>query len=275
MPYKTYKITAILLLIYTIIGGFLLPVPRLVVLNETIRALYFHVPMWFGMILILTASCGYSIMHLSGTAATSAILRRRLGIFNGIMLGAAALLFILKIKGFQAPLTIGLMTLFFSFTLIVFKNYTNDMIAEATAKIGLVLGILGIITGALWAKYTWGEYWSSDPKQNSAAICLLIYAAYIILRGSIAETQQRAQIAAIYNIFAYAAMIPLLFILPRMTDSLHPGNGGNPAFGNYDLNNTMRTVFYPAIIGWTLIATWIAELMIRIKQLENKTNETA
>jgi heme exporter protein C len=60
-----------------------------------------------------------------------------------------------------------------------------------------------------------------------------------------------------------------------MTDSLHPGNGGNPAFGNYDLNNTMRTVFYPAIIGWTLIATWIAELMIRIKQLENKTNETA
>ena len=65
-------------------------------------------------------------------------------------------------------------------------------------------------------------------------------------------------------------MIVFIGILPRMTDSLHPGNGGNPAFGNYDLNNNMRLVFYPAVIGWILIGVWISQLQLRIKILEIK-----
>ena len=63
-------------------------------------------------------------------------------------------------------------------------------------------------------------------------------------------------------------MIVFIGILPRMTDSLHPGNGGNPAFGNYDLNSNMRMVFYPAVIGWILIGVWVAQLRYRIKILE-------
>ena len=55
-----------------------------------------------------------------------------------------------------------------------------------------------------------------------------------------------------------------------MTDSLHPGNGGNPAFGNYDLDSNMRVVFYPAVIGRILIGSWIAQLRFRIKLLEIK-----
>ena len=41
-------------------------------------------------------------------------------------------------------------------------------------------------------------------------------------------------------------MVPLIFVLPRMGDSLHPGSGGNPGFNTYDLNTQMRWVFYPA-----------------------------
>jgi heme exporter protein C len=52
-----------------------------------------------------------------------------------------------------------------------------------------------------------------------------------------------------------------------MTDSLHPGNGGNPAFGEYDMDNQMRRVFYPIIIGWMLLGTWIATLRIRVRAL--------
>ena len=65
-------------------------------------------------------------------------------------------------------------------------------------------------------------------------------------------------------------MIVFIGVLPRMTDSLHPGNGGNPAFGNYDLDSNMRMVFYPAVIGWILIGSWIAQLRFRIKLLEIK-----
>jgi heme exporter protein C len=62
-------------------------------------------------------------------------------------------------------------------------------------------------------------------------------------------------------------MIVFIGILPRMTDSLHPGNGGNPAFGSYDLDNGMRLVFYPAVIGWILMGWWIATLRVRLDRL--------
>ena len=65
-------------------------------------------------------------------------------------------------------------------------------------------------------------------------------------------------------------IIPLLFVIPRMTDSLHPGNGGNPAFGGEDLDNTMRMVFYPAVIAWTLLGLWISNILFRLKRVEER-----
>jgi len=87
------------------------------------------------------------------------------------------------------------------------------------------------------------------------------------LRNSIEDEQKRARISAVYNTFAFAALIPLLFILPRMTDSLHPGSGGNPGFNAYDLDSKMRMVFYPAVAGWTLLGVWISTHRVRIKRL--------
>jgi heme exporter protein C len=124
----------------------------------------------------------------------------------------------------------------------------------------------------LWAQFTWGKYWSGDPKQNGTAIGMLIYLAYIVLRGSFSDDQMRARISAIYNILAFPAFIAFIYILPRLTDSLHPGNGGNPAFNKYDLNSTMRMVFYPAVIGFTLLGIWITELKVRLRMAENKLN---
>jgi heme exporter protein C len=129
---------------------------------------------------------------------------------------------------------------------------------------------LGLTSGMFWANYTWGEPWSNDPKQNASAIALLIYFAWVVLRGSLADDHQKARISAVYNVFAFAVLIPLIFILPRLTDSLHPGNGGNPGFNAYDLDNNLRLVFYPAVIGWTLIGFWLATLQGRIELVQMK-----
>ncbi len=214
-----WKVLAVVLLAYTLIGGLLLEVPRLAILNETIRALYFHVPMWFGMILLLLVSVVYAIKYLRS------------------------------------------------------GELRHDAMAVEFAYAGILLGVLGILTGMVWAKFTWGDYWSSDPKQNAAAIGLLIYFAYIVLRHSLEDEQQKARISAVYNIFAFAALVPLLFILPRLTDSLHPGNGGNPGFNAYDMDSKLRMVFYPAVIGWTLLGVWLASLRIRLSLLIMKKEE--
>lgn len=207
---------AIILVLYAIIGGLLVDVPALPILNETIRNLFFHVTMWFAMMIIMTVSLVYSIKHLSG-----------------------------------------------------FKQ-EHDIVASEAANTGLLFGFLGLFTGMLWARFTWGTWWVADPKLNGAAITILIYLAYIILRNSMDEEQKRAKVSAVYNIFAYIMLIVFLMILPRMTDSLHPGNGGNPAFSTYDLDKNMRMVFYPAVIGWTLLGVWIMTLLIRIQKIKIK-----
>ncbi len=144
----------------------------------------------------------------------------------------------------------------------------NDLISNSYVETGLVFATLGLITGSIWAKFTWGDWWTNDPKLNSVAIGLLIYLAYGLLRSSMPDEQQKARISNVYNIFAFIIFMVLIWILPRLTDSLHPGNGGNPGFSKYDLDANMRMVFYPAIIGWTLLGFWVTNLRIRIKKIE-------
>ncbi len=148
-----------------------------------------------------------------------------------------------------------------------------DEKAAALTTVGLLYGILGLLTGAIWAKHTWGQYWSWDIKQFTTLISLLIYFAYFVLRAAFPDQERKARVAAVYNIFAFAAMIPLIYVLPRLTDSLHPGNGGNPALGGEDLDNTMRMVFYPAIIGWTLLGVWIGGLYYRLMRIQRLIND--
>jgi heme exporter protein C len=220
MKITWWKILAVVLVVYVHLAGMLMDAPRLDILNETVRALYFHVPMWFGMVLLYLVSMIYSIVYLAK------------------------------------------------------PEQKNDFYSVEFANVGTTFGVLGMITGMLWANYTWGTPWHGDPKQKGAAIALLIYFAYFVLRGSLSNHEQRARLSAIYNIFAFFVMVPLIFILPRLEDSMHPGNGGNPGFNAYDLDSRMRMIFYPAVIGWFLIGLWIVTLRARYRTIEEKILES-
>lgn len=176
---------------------------------------------------------------------------------------------------YHVPLWFAMFLLFigalvYSILFLRSKDLKNDRWASALTTTGLVFGALGLSTGAMWANYTWGAPWSGDVKQNMTAIGLLIYGAYFVLRFAIEDPERKARISAVYNIFAFTTLIPLLYVIPKLTDSLHPGAGGNIAFGSQDLDNTMRLVFYPAILGWTLIGLWTSELLYRINTLREK-----
>jgi heme exporter protein C len=214
-----WKIFAIVFLVYTFTAGFLIKVPYTGNLYESIRNLFFHVPMWFGQIILLTTSLVYSILYL-----------RR-------------------------------------------QNLKHDIYAVEFAKTGIVFGLLGLITGAIWATYTWGEPWSNDPKQIAVAIAMLIYLAYFVLRNSMTDIDKKARVSSVYNIFAYFIYLPLIMILPRLVQSLHPGGEGvegNPGLNGRDLDPAMRLVFWPAVIGWSLLGVWITNIKIRLSLLRDK-----
>ena len=215
---NAWKYLGLALVGYSLLAGILSDVPRLPIVNETIRNLYYHVPMWFTMIALMGASFGYSI----GALRTQSLER--------------------------------------------------DRRAAHLSEVALVFAVAGLLTGMLWAKFTWGAKWTPDPKLNGTAITLLIYLAYFVLRSSVDDPEKRLRLSATYNIFAFVLMVVFIGVLPRLTDSLHPGNGGNPAFGSYDLDNRMRMVFYPAVFGWILLGFWMAQLRTRIENAANPLN---
>lgn len=223
-----WKFIGIALLLFAIIGGLWVPLyhgteglsfPNLPILNESIRNLLYHVPMWFAMVVLLLLSFIYSISYLGK------------------------------------------------------PEQKKDNYAAGFAQVGILFGALGIVTGMIWAKSTWGAFWTNDAKLNGAAIGMLIYMAYLILRSAVDDEIKRGKLAASYNIFAFIMYIAFIFVIPRLTDSLHPGNGGNPAFSSYDLDNTLRLFFYPATLGWIALSLWISSIWIRYNSLKNQIEE--
>ncbi|MBT8232282.1 MAG: cytochrome c biogenesis protein CcsA [Saprospiraceae bacterium] len=151
------------------------------------------------------------------------------------------------------------------------SDQIHDKKSSSLTTVALVFGIAGLLTGSVWAKYTWGAFWTSDVKLNMTAISLLIYFGYWILRGSLNDMEVRARISSVFNLFAFVCLMILVMVIPRLSEgSLHPGNGGNPAFSTYDLDSAMRLVFYPAIVAYFLIGLWISELLFRYAKLEEK-----
>ena len=213
---KWWKWVGVVLLFYTFTVGLLISTPQVPVLHETIRNLFFHVPCWFAMLLLMITSLVYSIKFLR----------------TGKMI--------------------------------------YDVVAVNLLRVAMLFGVLGYITGMLWGNYIWGNLISwitNDTKILGAAIGLLIYAAYFVLRGSIDDEEKRAKISAVYSIFAFILLNVAINVVPRLTDSLHPGSGGNAGFTVYDLDNQLRLVFYPAVFAYFLTGLWIASLLIRINKL--------
>ena len=162
------------------------------------------------------------------------------------------------------------------------SSHRYDIFASNFAAMGSFFGILGYATGIIWANYTWltDQHQSlanvlKEPKLIGAAIALLIYGAYFVLRGSLTDIDKKARVSAVYNILAFAMLFPSIWIIPRLVGSLHPGapgsDSGNPALNFNDIDSRLRMVFYPGVIGWTLLGVWIATIKIRLQLLKDKT----
>jgi len=221
MKHWWWKIVGIILVLYSIVMGFIGKVPRLDILNETIRNLYFHVPLWFAMLVQMGISWVFALMYLNGY----------------------------KLK--------------------------NDVLSSQAAYVGGMFALPGIITGSVWATFTWGKPWvADDPKLQGVMASMIVYCVYYLLRALIPDEQKKARISAVYNIFAFVMTFVFIMIYPRLApNSLHPGNGGNPAFGKYDMDSDMRIVFYPAVMGWILMSIWLLNVLSRMKKLKIKYDE--
>ena len=146
------------------------------------------------------------------------------------------------------------------------RRVKADYLAQSAAELGFLFCVLATITGSIFAKATWGSFWNWDPRQTSIVMLLMIYGAYFAVRSAVSDPDRRRVFAAAYSILAFVTVPFLVFVVPRITISLHPENTMNPAHPGMD-PKTLK-VFLGSLFAYTGLFVWMLRLKIRVLTLE-------
>lgn len=146
------------------------------------------------------------------------------------------------------------------------RSAKTDYLALSAAELGLLFCILATASGSIFAKATWGSFWNWDPRQTSIVILLMIYGAYFALRSAVPDPEKRRVFAAVYSILAFVTVPFLVFVVPRITASLHPEDTMNPAKPGMD-PKTLK-VFLGSLLAYTGLFVWMLRLKMRVLRLE-------
>jgi len=150
----------------------------------------------------------------------------------------------------------------YSLAYLIKRNPWHDEVAHSAVKIGLLFGVLTLITGSLFANIMWGTWWNWDPRESSYLLLVFLYAAYLFLRAAVDDPERRARIAAAYALFAAVVMPFLVFVAPRVTASLHPQTVINPQ-GKILMDTPTRAVFFGALAAFSGLFLWMLSLDAR------------
>jgi len=146
------------------------------------------------------------------------------------------------------------------------RRIESDDAASAAARLGFVFCILATVTGSIFARVMWNAYWNWDPRQTSITLLLLVYGAYLGLRGAIEDSERRATLSAAYALVAFVTVPFLMFAVPRMYASLHPDTVLN-ARGKIEMSPDIKTVFFAANLAFLALFLWLYNLDRKVSRI--------
>jgi heme exporter protein C len=140
----------------------------------------------------------------------------------------------------------------------------HDLRSYVAIHLSLIFGVAVLLTGAIWAKASWGHWWLWDePTLVSFLIVFLLYACYTPLRFSIEDPGRQARTAAVFAIVG-GAFVPLNFLAVRMAEELtHPrvlsATGGS-------MPGSMRLTFLVSLAGMAVLFVTLCKYELTSKQ---------
>jgi len=153
------------------------------------------------------------------------------------------------------------------------KQAKYDAISESAAFLGLVYGMVTLVSGAIWANAAWGVYWNWDPRETTTLVLWLAYLGYFFLRMSVENPERRASVSAAYNVLAFLT-VPLSYLSFIIWPSLHPRLSEGGGLG---LTGTMVQALLLNILGGLLFYVWIIRKTYGVRlmkdELERKLSE--
>jgi heme exporter protein C len=144
-----------------------------------------------------------------------------------------------------------------------------DRVALSSVEIGLAFISGGILSGSVWARATWGVWWTWEPRLTTSAVLWTIYAAYLTLRQAIEEEERQARLAAVYGIVGFVA-VPINFMAIRWWRTVHPlifdrqGASLTPA---------MLAILIFCVATFTLLYLALLHMRLRLQQLEDQIQQ--
>jgi heme exporter protein C len=142
-----------------------------------------------------------------------------------------------------------------------------DIVAYASAEIGVLFTTLTLITGPMWARSFWGKWWDwSEPRLVTALILWFLYSGYLILHRSAGEDIRRARFNAVYGIIAFLD-VPIVFLSVRWYRASHP-----PllVFEPGGLDASMKVAFFVTLFTFTLLYFWLLNLGTRAGKVQDE-----
>ena len=136
-----------------------------------------------------------------------------------------------------------------------------DQLARAGAEVGLVLAALALVSGSVWARHSWGVWWTWDPRLTTTLVMCFVYAGYLALRGLELPQQRKSTMCAVVGIVAFLD-VPLVFVSARLWRSIHPAVFAPEGGG---LEPEMRLTILACVASFGLL--WLALIGLRARQL--------
>lgn len=136
------------------------------------------------------------------------------------------------------------------------RSDTWDKIAVAGVEVGLAFSIINLATGSIWARPIWNTWWTWDPRLTSAAIMVLTYSAYLMLRAGIEDPTRKRGFMSVYGIFAFVSVLTTLFIIRIVPETIHPvivGASPQNAQGAFEATSGVVIALVPSLILWLTI----------------------
>lgn len=155
----------------------------------------------------------------------------------------------------------------YAFNYLRKKDFRDDLRCAAMMELGLLFSFLATVTGSIFAHNEWGSYWNWDPRETSIIVIMLLYAAYLVLRGALTEPEKRARLSSVYALVALVPGLFLIWVLPRIVETLH-GEANKGVVGG-GIGGQARIVFYSMVMpAFLALFAWLYQLRFRVLKLE-------
>jgi len=150
-----------------------------------------------------------------------------------------------------------------------------DIVGQAAVEISLVFFLIAIVSGSIWARPSWGTYWTWEPRLTTAAVLEMIYIAYLMLRQGIDDPERRARFGAVYTLIG-GLSVPITFMSIRLFRTIHPvviGTGSAAASGGFDMTSKMLATMFFALFTFSVIFITLFWHRIRLGQLASQVEQ--